>query len=89
MLNPIKCFTCGKLLANKYNYYQNELLKKKMASKEGEDDEETTGGSNLILDLSVEDIKKTHAGEIMDELGLTRICCRKSMLSHINLIDEI
>ena len=42
-----------------------------------------------MIDISVEDVKMTPAGEIMDELGLDRICCRKVMLTSIDIIDEI
>ena len=33
MLIPIKCFTCGKVLADKYRYYEQEVRKMK-ASKD-------------------------------------------------------
>ena len=29
MIIPVKCFTCGKVLANKYEYYLREVRKKK------------------------------------------------------------
>ena len=31
MIIPVKCFTCGNVLADKYRYYQNEVRKIKMA----------------------------------------------------------
>ena len=33
MIIPIRCFTCGKILGDKWNYYQKELEKAK-GSKE-------------------------------------------------------
>ena len=27
--------------------------------------------------------------EVLDDLGLTRYCCRRMLLSHVELIDEI
>ena len=30
MIIPVKCFTCGKVLANKYRYYTKEVQKKKI-----------------------------------------------------------
>ncbi len=81
MLIPVRCYTCGKLLADKYQYYESELLRKKLAINSKEDP--------LMININADDIKKTIAGEIMDELGLTRICCRKVMLTSINIIDEI
>ena len=29
MIIPVKCFTCGKVLGNKYRYYIKEVQKKK------------------------------------------------------------
>mgnify|MGYP003324343896 CR=1 FL=1 len=31
MLIPVKCFTCGKVIANKYRYYQREVNKRKIS----------------------------------------------------------
>jgi DNA-directed RNA polymerase subunit N (RpoN/RPB10) len=81
MLIPPRCYTCSKLLADKYEYYQSELLRKKLAMNTTEDP--------LIININAVDIIKTIAGETMDELGLIRICCRKVMLTSINIIDEI
>jgi len=81
MIIPVRCYSCGKVLANKYDYFQNELLRKKLAMNTTEDP--------LIINVNAADIKKTIAGELMDELGLTRICCRKVLLTSINIIDEI
>ena len=100
MLIPIRCMTCGKLIANKYEYYQTELLRKKLAIKElkelkdgnkGKDGLEdlTVDTDPLIININAHDIKKTIAGEILDELGLHRMCCRKVLLTSINIINEI
>ena len=32
MIIPVKCFTCGKVLANKYRYYEQEVRRLKDAS---------------------------------------------------------
>ena len=81
MIIPVRCYTCSKLLADKYEYYESELLRKKLAMNTTEDP--------LIININATDIKKTIAGEIMDELGIIRICCRKVMMTSINIIDEI
>ena len=83
MIIPVKCMTCNKVLADKYNYYERELLRKKLALNVDIDIDP------LIININAKDIKKTIAGEIMDDLGLIRICCRKVMLTSINIIDEI
>ena len=33
MIIPIKCFTCGNVLANKYRYYLEEVRKRKLSDK--------------------------------------------------------
>jgi len=85
MIIPPRCYTCGKVLADKYEYYKKELIRKNLAYKQDNNSDKDP----LMIDINVDDIKKTPAGEIMDELGLTRICCRKVMLTSIDIIDEI
>ena len=31
MIIPVKCFTCGMVIANKYRFYVEEVRKKKLA----------------------------------------------------------
>ena len=78
MIIPVKCFTCGKVLGDKYKYYQRETQKFT----------EEHGDVNTI-DMSCKTIKKTKKGEVMDKLGLKRYCCRTIILSHVDLIDII
>ena len=33
MIIPIKCFTCGMVIADKYRFYIEEVRKKKLANK--------------------------------------------------------
>jgi len=103
MIIPVRCYTCGKVLADKYEYYKKELIRKKLALKsESEKNKDMDDLSDqfskkannnnkdpLMIDISIDDVKKTIAGEIMDEIGLHRICCRKVMLTSIEIIDEI
>ena len=81
MIIPVRCFTCGKVLGDKYNYYVKKVSDEKV--KRGEPDEST------ILNLQSKEVQKTIEGRVLDELGLTRYCCRRVMLSHIDLIDVI
>ena len=76
MIIPVKCFTCGKVIADKWEDY-NKLKIKYNKNKE----------EDTIINLS--NVKKTPEGEVLDELGLIRYCCRTHMLTHISLIDEI
>ena len=82
MIIPVRCFSCGKILADKYNAYKDIVNGKKLALKQ--DPNEPT-----IIDMNSEDVKKTPEGEALDDLGIHRMCCRKIVLYHIELIDEI
>ena len=76
MLIPIKCFTCGKVLADKYRYYEQEVRKMK-ASKDMQVD-------NVIY-LTKSNRDKTPEGEVLDKLGLTKMCCRRHLLTHVDI----
>ncbi|MHA1292139.1 MAG: DNA-directed RNA polymerase subunit N [Promethearchaeota archaeon] len=59
MIIPIRCFSCGKLIAHIYQPYL-ELIEK------GET-----------------------ADEAFDKLGIKRWCCRRMLVAHVNLIDDL
>lgn len=77
MIIPIRCMSCGKVLADKWRYYQ-EALKKK---KGGESFERYYFDGN--------NIPVTPEKELLDALQLKRPCCRKHFLTQIDLIDKI
>ena len=38
----------------------------------------------------VEEIKKgRNPSEVLDQLGVERYCCRRMLISHVDLVDEI
>jgi len=76
MIIPIKCFTCGTVLADKYLYYQQEVRKIKFNN-----DMEV----EKVLYLTEENVKKTPEGQVLDKLKLTKYCCRRHMLTHVDL----
>jgi len=76
MIIPVKCFTCGKVLANKYRYFQEEVRKIK---QEKNIDEKTSE----YLTSNVKD--KTPEGEVLDKLNLNKYCCRRHMLTHVDI----
>jgi|UniRef100_A0A6C0AQR8 DNA-directed RNA polymerase I, II, and III subunit RPABC5 len=81
MIIPIKCFTCGMVIANKYRFYCEQVRKKKLAKRgNGE-----TIDIDKVLYLTKEFTDKTPEGEVLDELGLTKMCCRRHMLTHVDI----
>lgn len=76
MIIPIKCFTCGTVLADKYRFYQAEVRRIKLAK-----------GLNVekVVYLSKNNVEKTPEGEVLDTLGLNNVCCRRHMLTHTDI----
>jgi len=59
LIIPIRCFTCGKLIADKWEDFVEKI-------RSGQ-----------------------KADEIYKELGITRFCCKRMLVSHVNLIDDL
>lgn len=76
MIIPVKCFTCGKVLANKYRYFLEEVRKDKKDNNLDEDS---------VIYFTKENTSKTAEGKVLDQLGLTRMCCRRHMLTHVDI----
>lgn len=76
MLIPVKCFTCGKVIGNKYNYYLREVIKRK---------EQAGGVPQEIQYLDDKSLDKTVEGLLLDELRLKDMCCRRHFLTHVNI----
>jgi len=76
MIIPIKCFTCGNVLADKYRYYQDQVRRRKMRE-------------NIRLDkviyLTKKNVEKTTEGFVLDDIRLTNPCCRRHMLTHVDI----
>jgi DNA-directed RNA polymerase subunit N (RpoN/RPB10) len=80
MIIPIRCFTCSKVIADKFDYYHQE--KNKLASlANGNDDKTDKDNLKFFNDI--------HTKEILDNLGLIRYCCRRSLMSSVDLMDVI
>lgn len=77
MIIPIRCVTCNNILAGKWDAYLDLVKKNKVADGRAETDE--------ILYLTKSTVR-TAEGRAMDTLGLTRECCRRHMLTHVDLL---
>lgn len=59
MIIPIRCFSCGKVVGDKWETYLN-----------------------LLQDESLTE------GDALDQLKLKRYCCRRMVLTHVDLIEK-
>ena len=82
MLIPVRCFTCGKTISDKWVPFIEKVNEKKQTQ------------TNNVKDLDIEYINlekpnKSIEGEVMDELELHRYCCRRMILGNVHLITNI
>ena len=77
MIIPVRCVSCGKLISDKWDYYKTRLREEK-----GDNFGKRTyfNGGEVV---------QTVEKKIFDELHLTRYCCRKVLLTHVDLIEKI
>ncbi len=76
MIIPVKCFTCGFVLADKYRYFQDQTRKIKLRDGVQVD---------KVVYLTKTKIEKTPEGIVLDNLGITDPCCRRHMLTHVDV----
>lgn len=76
MIIPIKCFTCGGVLADKYRYFQDQVRKAKLSNGIQVD---------KVVYLTSKNLEKTPEGQILDDLGIVDPCCRRHMLTHVDV----
>lgn len=69
---PIKCFTCNLPIAGKWKEFLR--LVKEYRREDGR--------PNSELMYLTTDTKVTAEGRAMNDLGLTRECCRRHLLTH-------
>ena len=77
MIIPVRCMNCGKLLADKWRFY--ETKRTEMAADKDK--------MKVYFDGSP--LPETAEKKILDALGLKRQCCRKHFLTQVDLIDKI
>jgi len=75
MIIPVRCFTCSNVLADKYRFY---LQKVRESKKEDYNDH--------VEYLTTKNMgEKTKEGQIMDDLKITNVCCRRHFLTHVDI----
>jgi DNA-directed RNA polymerase subunit N (RpoN/RPB10) len=77
MIIPIRCMNCGNVLADKWLYYQAKVKELRGTSKP------------TPIYMDGKSVPDTAELKVLNHLGLKRYCCRKHMLTHVDLIDKI
>jgi len=59
MIIPVRCFSCGKVIGDKWEDFNQRV-------EIGE-----------------------NPSEVLTDLGVTRYCCRRMLLAHVEIIDDV
>jgi len=77
MIIPIRCVSCNNVLAGKWVSYIKKVAENKKKDGRPADDEMV-----YLTQTTV----KTAEGRALDDLGIVRMCCRRHMLTHVDLM---
>ena len=86
MIIPMRCFTCGTVIADKWQPFVKMAIDEKKKSDENVDSE---------LDIQYIDVKdegrlkKSIEGKVLDKLEMHKYCCRRMFLGNVHLIPYI
>lgn len=83
MIIPVRCVTCGMVLADKWRKYQ-ELLQEEKDPKRSRNDEPETASKT-----PKDGLVGTSAARVLDGMGITKMCCRRHMLTNVDAMDRI
>jgi len=83
MIIPIRCFSCGKPIAHLYDKYMTMI----------QEDYYKNDSKDLKRFYDVNDFNDnknvTSECKALDKLGVHRYCCRRMLLSSIDLTEDI
>lgn len=83
MIIPVRCFTCGSVISNKWVKYMELCDKYRLETKQ--DDVELLD----IDELQSNTKKETAEFKALLDLNVKRLCCRRHFLCNVDLIDDI
>lgn len=87
MIIPVKCFTCGNVIGNKYLYYVNKVIELKKNKNMDHENIQYLTNSEMDKNGKTKMVDKSIEGEVLDELRLTKQCCRRHMLTHVDVFS--
>lgn len=85
MIIPIKCVSCGNVLADKYRYYVEQVRKKKMEQSKANPQKSGSEVKKVVYYTKDMQNTTTPEAEVMDQLKLHNVCCRRIMMTHVDV----
>ena len=87
MIIPIRCFTCNKVIANKWEAYKKHIQEK----------DQNKNDNFTLNDISIKDNEdpmkyfdnNNEHKDFLNKIGIVKMCCVRHFISHVDLIDII
>ncbi|PQE20748.1 hypothetical protein CJF30_00002068 [Rutstroemia sp. NJR-2017a BBW] len=96
MIIPVRCFSCGKVHSFKTLHEELSLIIKQVTGDLWERfvrliDEGVNDGSvrTLLPDAMFLPLTDDCISDAMDQLKLNRYCCRRMVMTHVDLIEKL
>jgi DNA-directed RNA polymerase subunit N (RpoN/RPB10) len=86
MIIPVRCFTCSKVIADLWEEYQKQINEKKNINKKEFKIEDITITSN---EDALKNFDDNLQNDVLNKLEITKMCCRRHFLGHVDLINNI
>jgi|APGre2960657404_1045060.scaffolds.fasta_scaffold13859_2 DNA-directed RNA polymerase subunit N (RpoN/RPB10) len=80
MIIPVRCFSCGKTLANKYDKFVERC--RELEAKAAKEESEEVAREHKSFD-------RVSKNALLNEMGLERYCCRRHMLCQVDMMEII
>ena len=77
MIIPVRCVTCGKVIADRWRAYQRKVA----VDREQDREQDQTPPEVGLIGPS--------AARALDEMGITKMCCRRHFLTNVDAMHRI
>ncbi len=82
MIIPVRCFTCNNVIGDLWEEYLKRIQLVSI--------EEDIKNNRKKRFVDIEQLnKKTIEGRVLDELGIKMYCCRRMILSNVDMCEKI
>ena len=77
MIIPVRCFSCGNpWISSRWLLYLQKVKDYRKAEGKSE---------SVEMEYLTPTTTKTAEGKALDDLGITKMCCRRMILTHVDL----
>lgn len=89
MIIPVRCFTCGKVIGNKWEAYLGLLQAEYTEGLVFMKTHFTFSSAHHLIFTNDLITSRNYFSDALDALGLKRYCCRRMLLGHVDLIEKL